>query len=318
MAQPRVAALLEVEEPTPTGSTGRFARRPPIDSCHGGDQPVVGCAAHSRRTPETRHRRQSGHGREIHAPAPTTALSEVADVSHESGRSNRRGRLLRRADGHVSTPFRAGHPGARMAPGRTRGSNGPSDGGMDRPTIPRGVSGDEVQQYLIRDRDAAFAEIGPTAAGMVILTAPRSPWQNAYAERLIGSIRRECLDHVIAVNEIGLSRIPTRYVAYYHESRTHLSRDPRSARSSPFHRSAACTIATTVWRRSHTPPSQPGRRSPNGRRSSHCARTEHSIPRPHAPTPTRELPGASFEPTRRTTRRQIDQVRANRVFSRDR
>ena len=40
-----------------------------------------------------------------------------------------------------------------------------------------------------------------------VLTAPRSPWQNAYAERLIGSIRRECLDHVIVANELGLSRI---------------------------------------------------------------------------------------------------------------
>ena len=86
--------------------------------------------------------------------------------------------------------------------------------------------GDEVPRYLIRDRDAAFAGIGPTATGMGIhevLTAPRSPWQNAYAERVIGSIRRECLDHVIVVNEIGLSRILTQYLAYYHHSRTHLS-----------------------------------------------------------------------------------------------
>jgi hypothetical protein len=45
----------------------------------------------------------------------------------------------------------------------------------------------------------------------------------AYVERLIGSIRRECLDHVIVVNEAGLSRLLTRYLAYYHQSRTHLS-----------------------------------------------------------------------------------------------
>jgi putative transposase len=56
-----------------------------------------------------------------------------------------------------------------------------------------------------------------------VLTAPRSPWQNAYAERVIGSIRRECLDHVIVVNEVGLTRILTQYLAYYHHSRTHLS-----------------------------------------------------------------------------------------------
>src|SRR4249919_709426 len=66
-----------------------------------------------------------------------------------------------------------------------------------------------------------------------VLTAPRSPWQNAYAERLIGSIRRECLDHVIVVNVTGLSRILTRYVAYYHESRTHLSLAMDSPQSRP-------------------------------------------------------------------------------------
>ena len=189
--------------------------------------------------------------------------------------------IFRRADRHVSTPLRVGHPGARTTPRRARGGHGPSHGGMDRPTTPRGVSGDEVPRYLIRDRDSAFAGIGPTATGMGIhevLTAPRSPWQKAYTERVIGSIRRECLDHVIVVNEIGLSRILTRYLAYttshgrisrWPRTRHSLgrSRDQRSARSSPFRRSAASTIATTVGRRSHTSLSLPGRRSWNGRRS---------------------------------------------------
>jgi transposase InsO family protein len=56
-----------------------------------------------------------------------------------------------------------------------------------------------------------------------VLTAPRSPWQNGYAERLIGSIRRECLDHLIVLSEAGLCRVLTRYVTYYERSRTHLS-----------------------------------------------------------------------------------------------
>jgi transposase InsO family protein len=56
-----------------------------------------------------------------------------------------------------------------------------------------------------------------------VLTAPRSPWQNAYVERLIGSIRRECLDHVVIVNAAGLRRVMTDYIAYYLGSRTHLS-----------------------------------------------------------------------------------------------
>jgi transposase InsO family protein len=56
-----------------------------------------------------------------------------------------------------------------------------------------------------------------------VVIAPRSPWQNPYAERVIGSVRRECLDHVIILNERHLRRILNRYLDYYHSSRTHLS-----------------------------------------------------------------------------------------------
>jgi putative transposase len=58
-----------------------------------------------------------------------------------------------------------------------------------------------------------------------VLTAPHSPWQNPYCERLIGSIRRECLDHFIVFNERGLHRILKSYFEYYEQSRTHLSLD---------------------------------------------------------------------------------------------
>ena len=82
-------------------------------------------------------------------------------------------------------------------------------------------------RYLLRDRDAVYGHaLGRRATGLglaEVLTAPRSPWQNPYAERLIGSIRRECLDHVIVFNEGHLRRVLTRYVAYYHRWRTHLS-----------------------------------------------------------------------------------------------
>jgi len=56
-----------------------------------------------------------------------------------------------------------------------------------------------------------------------LLTAPQSPWQNPYAERVIGSIRRECLDHLIILNESHLRRILREYVRYYNEVRPHLS-----------------------------------------------------------------------------------------------
>ena len=85
---------------------------------------------------------------------------------------------------------------------------------------------DQAPRYLVHDRDGAFAEVATTVAGMhvnAVRTAPRSPWQNASVERLIGSIRRECLDHVIVVNEVGLRRVLASYVAFYMGSRTHLA-----------------------------------------------------------------------------------------------
>jgi transposase InsO family protein len=86
---------------------------------------------------------------------------------------------------------------------------------------------DTAPRYMIRDRDSIF---GARFRGRVaqlgieeVLTAPRSPWQNPYVERLIGSIRTECLDQVIVLGEVHLRRILRSYVEYYHRSRTHLS-----------------------------------------------------------------------------------------------
>jgi transposase InsO family protein len=95
---------------------------------------------------------------------------------------------------------------------------------------------DEAPRYLIRDRDNAFAGLERTRSGMGIeqvLTSPRSPLQNACAERLIGSMRRECLDHVIVFNEAGLRRAIAEYLGYYHRSRTHLSLDKDAPESRP-------------------------------------------------------------------------------------
>jgi hypothetical protein len=83
----------------------------------------------------------------------------------------------------------------------------------------------ERPRFLVHDHDSAFAAVGATIDSMGIrqvCTAPRSPWENGYAERIIGSIRRECLDHVIVLTESGLRRILTLYMAYYQSSRTHL------------------------------------------------------------------------------------------------
>jgi len=88
---------------------------------------------------------------------------------------------------------------------------------------------DTAPRYLLRDRDAIYGTyFRHRVAGFQVaevLIAPRAPWQNPYVERLIGSIRRECLDHVIVFGEAHLRRILGAYIDYYHGSRTHLSLD---------------------------------------------------------------------------------------------
>lgn len=95
---------------------------------------------------------------------------------------------------------------------------------------------DTSPRYLLRDRDSIYgAEFRSRVKGMQIdevVTAPHSPFQNPYAERVIGSIRRECLDHLIVLNEDHLRRILRSYFNYYHDSRPHQSLE----RNSPFPR----------------------------------------------------------------------------------
>jgi transposase InsO family protein len=82
-------------------------------------------------------------------------------------------------------------------------------------------------RYLLRDATGVTEGHSPNRPKRFgikeILTAPRSPWQNAYVERLVGSIRRDCLDHVLVFNERGLRGILKSYFDYYERGRTHLS-----------------------------------------------------------------------------------------------
>jgi putative transposase len=95
---------------------------------------------------------------------------------------------------------------------------------------------DSAPMYLLRDRDRTYGQAFNDAVQSLgireVLTAPQSPWQNPYVERFIGSIRRECLDHVIIINRAGLRRILRDYFEYYERSRTHLSleKDPPISR----------------------------------------------------------------------------------------
>src|SRR5450755_3897658 len=87
----------------------------------------------------------------------------------------------------------------------------------------------DAPRYLIRDRDSIYGDdvrLRMSSMGIEeVLTAPQSPWQNPYVERLIGSIRRDCLNHFVILNARHLKRTLASYFAYYHGSRTHLGLD---------------------------------------------------------------------------------------------
>ncbi len=95
---------------------------------------------------------------------------------------------------------------------------------------------DNASRFLLRDRDRIYGSVfWDRIANMGIeevVTEPRSPWQNPYVERVSGSIRRECFNHAIVLNERHLERILRSYFEYYHESRTHMS----LGRNSPIQR----------------------------------------------------------------------------------
>ncbi|HKA81806.1 MAG TPA: integrase core domain-containing protein [Xanthobacteraceae bacterium] len=98
---------------------------------------------------------------------------------------------------------------------------------MDRTPTHRGFPWNEAPQYVIRDRDRIYGTIVRRRLRAMGIRdkpiAPASPWQNGFAERLIGSIRRECLDHFIVCGETHLRRILQSYATYYNNIRTHRS-----------------------------------------------------------------------------------------------
>jgi putative transposase len=106
---------------------------------------------------------------------------------------------------------------------------------------------DTAPRFLLRDRDASYGQIFRDRVQAMaieeVVTAPRSPWQNAYVERIIGSIRRECLDHVIVFDERHLRRVLSAYFRYHHHSRTHLSFAKDCPEPRPIQPPSAGTVA---------------------------------------------------------------------------
>jgi putative transposase len=100
---------------------------------------------------------------------------------------------------------------------------------LDRSQLVDAFPDESLPAYLIRDRDRVYGQpFRHRVKGMEmeeVLTAPQSAWQKPFVERLIGSIRRECLNHILVLDERHLRRILARYLVYYHRARTHLALD---------------------------------------------------------------------------------------------
>ena len=108
----------------------------------------------------------------------------------------------------------------------------------------------QAPHYLVHDRDRSYGEVFLRRVHAMGIrdrpTSPQSPWQNGYAERLIGSIRRECIDHVVVLGERHLRHVLLSYQQYYNETRTHLSLD----KDAPIHalsRPLAAYLAAPSW-----------------------------------------------------------------------
>jgi hypothetical protein len=126
---------------------------------------------------------------------------------------------------------------------------------------------EQAPRYLIRDRDGAYGEVFIRRLRSMGIrdrpTSPRSPWQNGCVERLIRSIRRECLDHVVVFNERHLGHLLLSYMKYYNKTRTHPGSSLRQAQdSAAAHRGFSLgrcpglhdpRQGSHLWRRRHTP-----------------------------------------------------------------
>jgi Integrase core domain len=125
---------------------------------------------------------------------------------------------------HVDVPQPRGGALAQGA----RGTRTPGRGAHAQ-RMPRRRVGERLPSYIVRDRDRVYGEIFTRRLRVMGIRdrpiAPRSPWQNGHAERLIGSLRRECLDHVVVFGERQLRQLLLTYMAYYNFARTPLNKD---------------------------------------------------------------------------------------------
>ena len=192
----------------------------------------MGPAAHPGGTRPARRRGRRAHRRQVHAPDVASAVAHVARLPHRACPRHRRHRLLR---GPTLT-FRLLFVFVVLRHDRRELLH---LNVTDHPTadwtarqILQTFPEETAPRYMLRDRDTIYGESFTRCIASMgireVRMAPRAPWQNAFVERVIGSIRRECLDHVIILSEAHLGRVLRAYLAYYNATRPHQSLDNHS------------------------------------------------------------------------------------------
>src|SRR6202035_4207038 len=164
------------------------------------------------------------------------AIANLEDFPLQPRTRHLRHGHVRRADRGLQTSlWLRDHAAGPATPGVDQRHHKP-DRRMDRPTDHRGFPLGSGPRYLLRDRDRSYGAIVHRRLRAMGIrdhpTAPRSPWQNGHVERLIGSVRRECLDHIVVFGEAHLRRVLAAYATYYNDVRTHLT----VGKDAPVHR----------------------------------------------------------------------------------
>ena len=256
VASGRISQILDLAQPAQRWPSQDRSRGSRTDQAHGHRQ-HVGRPSHPRRVAEAGHPRLPGHGVEVHASTEEATIADMADVARHIPHvaclagSTEHGAHVKNLVSvdfftvptvflHVLFVFVVlAHDRRRILSINVTSS--PSASWAANQVV-QAFPWETVPRYLLRDRDGIYRGCFRGRVQNLrikeVLIAPRSPWQSPFVERVIGTLRRELLDHVIVMNEQHLRRLLRTFVAeYYHRSRTHLSLgkdspDPRSVEPS--------------------------------------------------------------------------------------
>jgi hypothetical protein len=228
LASPGILTLLEMEEPSYRDWSPRDSKRNPrADSKHECFQCPIGSTKGPCRVAQDRNRSVSGYGRKIYDKASEATLPDLADLPRKSRQTISFRGFLRGTHCEFPVVVCVCRPCPRPKARRAFQCHRSPYAEWTAVQIVQAFPRDKGPRFLLRDRDSiygdAFRAQAKSMAITEVLTAFRSPWQSPYVERLIGSIRRECLDHIVILNEAALRRHVISYLEYYHESRCHLS-----------------------------------------------------------------------------------------------